>query len=694
MSIGLTILCVGLAFRFFVRGSGMEVMIGVGMLAITFGCALFTIRGYTITRNALLVHRLLWNTRLSLDGLKSARFELGAMRWGIRCGNGGFFSFTGLFYNRKLGFHRAFVTDHIRTVVLRYPHRIVVVSPADPEAFVRDLAIPIKAMTRDEQTRVNEAEWQKPGNWTGSKWLSVYFSKRDSRAWVPKQIPALGSTVNLGNPHGAFALLAIVSAIIIALIVVPLMIFKPAAGPIKSNSSHRLNTGLMVETNSYGGNGEAVPGTGQLSFGPVVERVVPCEMQMRSISGINLESGRIETFSFGTNDVPPGGLTGEKYFEGKGVDMIAMGDPKLMPQSSGLYCRLGTFAMPVEESDWDSTTAAVVLTHATNLPSMSEPIKNTPEFSKMTVMLLSEDGVFPKTFIFHTRTGSAGFLQLTGFTDNPRGVKIRYKLVQQNAKAEAMQVNDEVARLKLQIANSELEIARRKFKTEVLSQAANDLSASNIVVLMQQAYATIYTYRDSGWTVFQYGDDVWTNKFSELVDRRKLYRIEIVTAQHPFSQTNRWWSDGDMESWQQGSSIILRNSSPASEASNLSLVNQDSTVPALFYNLNWGNILKTLSYGSATELVRQKDEVVSGVDCYVLERTNIGLKVWVGKQDFLIRRHRNFISKAAAAEAMKHSPNTNPLPAQADITNTQTHENVNVNEHLSKDDFLPTKQYH
>jgi hypothetical protein len=140
MSIGLTILCVGLAFRFFVRGSGMEVVMGVAMLAITFGCALFTIRGYTITRNALLVHRLLWNTRLSLDGLKSARFELGAMRWGIRCGNGGFFSFTGLFYNRKLGFHRAFVTDHIRTVVLRYPHRTVVVSPADPEAFVRDLA--------------------------------------------------------------------------------------------------------------------------------------------------------------------------------------------------------------------------------------------------------------------------------------------------------------------------------------------------------------------------------------------------------------------------------------------------------------------------------------------------------------------------------------------------------------------------
>jgi serine/threonine protein kinase len=86
------------------------------------------------------------------------------------------------------------------------------------------------------QSAINEAEWSNPHNWTGPKWLSVYFSKRDSRAWVPKQIPAFGWTVNLGNPRGAFALLAIVAAIIIALVVVPLAIFKPtASSPAKSD---------------------------------------------------------------------------------------------------------------------------------------------------------------------------------------------------------------------------------------------------------------------------------------------------------------------------------------------------------------------------------------------------------------------------------------------------------------------------
>ena len=36
----------------------------------------------------------------------------------------------------------------------------------------------------------------------------------------------------------------------------------------------------------------------------------------------------------------------------------------------------------------------------------------------------------PKSFAFKTRAGRMGILQITGFTDNPRGVKIRYRLVQ------------------------------------------------------------------------------------------------------------------------------------------------------------------------------------------------------------------------------------------------------------------------
>jgi hypothetical protein len=43
-------------------------------------------------------------------------------------------------------------------------------------------------------------------------------------------------------------------------------------------------------------------------------------------------------------------------------------------------------------------------------------------------LMSARDGL-PVTYVFETRRGLGGVLQITGFTDNPRGVKIRYKLV-------------------------------------------------------------------------------------------------------------------------------------------------------------------------------------------------------------------------------------------------------------------------
>ncbi|MDD5262216.1 MAG: PH domain-containing protein [Methylacidiphilales bacterium] len=103
-------------------------------------CALSIVRGYAITADAILVHRLFWSTRLPRAGLKSATFEPGIMCKSIRtCGNGGFFSFTGFYWNKTLKSYRAFVTDHRRTVVLHYERRTIVVSPGEPEEFVRAL---------------------------------------------------------------------------------------------------------------------------------------------------------------------------------------------------------------------------------------------------------------------------------------------------------------------------------------------------------------------------------------------------------------------------------------------------------------------------------------------------------------------------------------------------------------------------
>jgi hypothetical protein len=45
-------------------------------------------------------------------------------------------------------------------------------------------------------------------------------------------------------------------------------------------------------------------------------------------------------------------------------------------------------------------------------------------------VFLTAKGELPETWLFRTREGGVGLLQITGFTENPRGLRIRYKLVQ------------------------------------------------------------------------------------------------------------------------------------------------------------------------------------------------------------------------------------------------------------------------
>jgi hypothetical protein len=137
-----TILCTGIAIGMLWKSGGLPPSIAVLPLVLIFSAALFTIRGYTVTSDAILVHRLFWATRLPIADLQSAQFEPSTMRSSIRTfGNGGVFSFTGFFRNKRLGAYRALVTDPNRTVVLHFSNRTVVVSPAAPEEFVQDISV-------------------------------------------------------------------------------------------------------------------------------------------------------------------------------------------------------------------------------------------------------------------------------------------------------------------------------------------------------------------------------------------------------------------------------------------------------------------------------------------------------------------------------------------------------------------------
>jgi PH (Pleckstrin Homology) domain-containing protein len=118
-------------------GSGL-----VFLPAVILGfAAIYVVRGYDLDASTLYVHRLLWTTRVPLEGLQHAWHDPAAMCRSMRLlGNGGLFSITGIYRNAALGRYRAFVTDPREAVVINIGRRVVVVSPAHPRAFLGQIA--------------------------------------------------------------------------------------------------------------------------------------------------------------------------------------------------------------------------------------------------------------------------------------------------------------------------------------------------------------------------------------------------------------------------------------------------------------------------------------------------------------------------------------------------------------------------
>ena len=67
-----------------------------------------------------------------------------------------------------------------------------------------------------DQKEINEAEWSNHDNWS----VGLYFSKKDSRTWVPKSVPWMGWTLNLGRRAGAMWMLGFFIGIPMFIIVI------------------------------------------------------------------------------------------------------------------------------------------------------------------------------------------------------------------------------------------------------------------------------------------------------------------------------------------------------------------------------------------------------------------------------------------------------------------------------------------
>jgi len=140
----------------------------------------------------------------------------------------------------------------------------------------------------------------------------------------------------------------------------------------------------------------------ELTFGPVIERVVT--------ESIDLDTGEQLT--------PPPEMdrrdeqAGQRWIQESGTDAFAGTGPDVR----GLVC-FDMVAFPISAESWATT----------NPRSFIEALGRAKAGSPVFV---SGKGELPATYLFRTRERGMGILQITGFTEEPKGVKIRYKMVQ------------------------------------------------------------------------------------------------------------------------------------------------------------------------------------------------------------------------------------------------------------------------
>ena len=94
------------------------------------------VRRYRLLGDEIVVERAWLTVRLPLAGLTAVETDREAMRgaWKLM-GNDGLGAWAGRFRSKKLGNFRVYLSDPDCAVVLRWPDRCLVVSPAQPGEF-------------------------------------------------------------------------------------------------------------------------------------------------------------------------------------------------------------------------------------------------------------------------------------------------------------------------------------------------------------------------------------------------------------------------------------------------------------------------------------------------------------------------------------------------------------------------------
>jgi hypothetical protein len=208
------------------------------------------------------------------------------------------------------------------------------------------------------------------------------------------------------------------------------------------------------------------------SFGPVVKRTV-----------YDYESGKDWLLNFKTGETfrPPASLNWEKNFsaiwewahahgahvtgfsafsqhwhEGDPIPVIislvhGYGSPTAAERGLFAFEMKAVIVPAAPGVSFETVTPAQLDGPLQNQPF---PLKNNPsggptlpQFASMAWHGAKWQGTDDYLYAFQTEDGQSGLLQITGFTDNPRGVKLRYKLVQNVPDAAAQQQEQNMKRM-------------------------------------------------------------------------------------------------------------------------------------------------------------------------------------------------------------------------------------------------------
>lgn len=118
-------------------------------LAVVLICYFFSVSGYSLQGDQLVVHRIGWAIRFPLADVTEITVNPHAMMGSIRVfGIGGVFGYIGRFHNSVVGDYKAYVTQPNLALIVGLGAHTIVITPDDP--------VEMKAAIEDELRRFDK----------------------------------------------------------------------------------------------------------------------------------------------------------------------------------------------------------------------------------------------------------------------------------------------------------------------------------------------------------------------------------------------------------------------------------------------------------------------------------------------------------------------------------------------------------